>query len=163
KQLPAKRALEPVVRRLEYLERIGLGYLTLDRSARTLSGGEARRVSLTSALGSGLVNTLYVLDEPSIGLHPRDVSQLIQALKALRDPGNSVVVVEHEEQIMRAGDLLVEIGPGAGEAGGRILYVGEPSGVVDVPESPTGDFLAGRRRLPGARPRRPIEKGFLEL
>jgi excinuclease ABC subunit A len=149
-----RRALTPALARLEYLERIGLGYLTLDRPARTLSGGEARRVSLTTALGSGLVNTLYVLDEPSIGLHPRDVGRLVAALADLRDSGNSVVVVEHEESVMRSADVLVDIGPGAGEAGGRLLYAGPPAGIVDVPGSATGDFLSGRRRLAGPVRRR---------
>ena len=113
----AGRILGAARDRLAYLDRIGLGYLTLDRPARTLSGGEARRVALTAALGSGLVNTLYVLDEPSIGLHPRDVGRLIAAMERLRDAGNSLVVVEHEEAVIRAADHLVEVGPGAGEAG----------------------------------------------
>ncbi len=142
--LAARRTLEPLLARLNYLSRIGLGYLSLDRLARTLSGGEARRVALTSALGSGLVNTLYVLDEPSIGLHPRDVDRLIEAIKSLRDAGNSLVVVEHEESIIRTADLLVEIGPGAGQAGGQVVYVGPPEGIVDAKNSPTGDYLSGR-------------------
>jgi len=139
--------------RLDALERIGLDYLTLDRQARTLSGGEARRLALASALGSGLVNTLYVLDEPSVGLHPRDVGRLIATLAGLRDAGNSVVVVEHDESILRAADWLVDIGPGAGDAGGRVLYVGPPEGVVDAPGSATGAAFAGRLLgpIPGAR------------
>ena len=136
----ARRILEQVRGRLDYLDRIGLDYLTLDRPARTLSGGEARRVALTSALGSGLVNTLYVLDEPSIGLHPRDVGRLIAALRGLRDAGNSVVVVEHDLEVIRAADLLVDIGPGAGEGGGRLLYVGPPEGIA------RGRGLGHRRR-----------------
>ncbi len=115
--------------RLDALDRIGLDYLTLDRPARTLSSGEARRLALTSALGSGLVNTLYVLDEPSVGLHPRDVGRLIATLEGLRDAGNSVVVVEHDEAILQASDWLVDIGPGAGDSGGRVLYEGPPGGV----------------------------------
>ncbi len=142
----ARRGLDPVRSRLGFLNQIGLSYLTLDRQARTLSGGESRRVSLTSALGSGLVNTLYVLDEPSIGLHPRDVHRLVGILQKLRDMGNSVVVVEHETEIMKSADLLVDIGPGAGEAGGRVLYQGPPSGVTACEESLTGAFLSGRRR-----------------
>lgn len=154
--LVARRAIDPVRARLDYLERIGLGYLTLDRQARTLSGGEARRVALTRALGSGLVNTLYVLDEPSIGLHPRDVDRLVEALIGLRDRGNAVVVVEHDEAIMRAADRLVDIGPGAGATGGRLLYDGPPLGVADAPDSATGAFLSGRRRvLPPSRRRSP--------
>jgi excinuclease ABC subunit A len=158
-----RRALDPVLTRLEYLERIGLDYLELDRLARTLSGGEARRVSLTTALGSGLVNTLYVLDEPSIGLHPRDVGRLIAILRALRDAGNSVVVVEHEAEIMRAADLLIDIGPGAGEAGGRVLYVGPPAGVAGVAASATGAFLSGRLTIPAPERRRPPGRGSIVL
>ena len=145
--LAAKRAILPVRDRLDYLSRIGLDYLTLDRPARTLSAGESRRVALTSALGSGLVNTLYVLDEPSIGLHPRDIGRLIGVMHRLRDAGNSVVVVEHDEDVMRAADRLVDIGPGAGENGGRVLYEGPPEGVGEVAESATGAFLSGRKRI----------------
>jgi excinuclease ABC subunit A len=143
----ARLAIGPARARLEYLRRIGLGYLTLDRPSRTLSAGEARRVALTSALGSGLVNTLYVLDEPSIGLHPRDIGRLIDVVGRLRDDGNTVVVVEHDEDVMRAADWLVDIGPGAGEGGGRVVYEGPPAGVADVAESATGEFLSGRRRV----------------
>jgi excinuclease ABC subunit A len=159
----ARRALGPVLARLEYLGRIGLDYLELDRLARTLSGGEARRVALTTALGSGLVNTLYVLDEPSIGLHPRDVGRLVTILRDLRDAGNAVVVVEHEEAILRAADLLVDIGPGAGDAGGRVLYVGPPAGVAEVAESATGAFLAGRLKIPAPERRRPPAHGAIVL
>jgi excinuclease ABC subunit A len=163
-QAPVSRpALDPALTRLDYLDRIGLGYLTLDRPARTLSGGEARRVSLTSALGSGLVNTLYVLDEPSIGLHPADVDRLIEGVKRLRDSGNSVVVVEHEEAVMRAADVLVDIGPGAGEAGGRLLYMGPPAGVAEVAESATGAFLSGRKRVVSPARRRPPDRGRITL
>jgi excinuclease ABC subunit A len=150
----ARRVLEQVQARLAYLDRIGLGYLTLDRPARSLSGGEARRVALTTALGSGLVNTLYVLDEPSIGLHPRDVGRLIGSIAALRDAGNSVVVVEHEEPLMRSADLLIDIGPGAGANGGQLLYAGPPAGVEAVEGSATGDFLSGRKRVVVPRRRR---------
>ncbi len=136
-----KRLLDSLRARLEYLDRIGLGYLTLDRPARTLSGGEARRVALTSALGSGLVNTLYVLDEPSTGLHPRDVERLREAIGRLRDLGNSVVIVEHEETLLKAADQLVEIGPGAGENGGNLLFQGAPEEI----DGHRG--LANRRRL----------------
>ncbi len=149
-----RRVLDGVLGRLDYLDRIGLDYLTLDRQARTLSGGEARRLALTKALGSGLVNALYVLDEPSIGLHPRDVGRLVAAIGRLRDAGNTVVVVEHEEAVVEAADLLVDIGPGAGESGGRVLYTGPPAGVVDAEGSATGDFLSGRRRVTIPRTRR---------
>ena len=157
------RALAGVRSRLEYLERIGLGYLTLDRPARSLSGGEARRVALTKALGSGLVGTLYILDEPTIGLHPRDVGRLVAAMERLRDAGNSVVVVEHDESVMRAADRLVEIGPGAGEFGGRLVYEGPPAGIVDVPDSPTGAFLSGRLGAATPGPARSPDRGSLIL
>ncbi len=160
---PGRQLIEPLRSRLAYLDRIGLGYLTLDRRARSLSGGEARRVALTRALGSGLVNTLYVLDEPSIGLHPRDVHCLVESMSRLRDSGNTVVVVEHETSVMRSADLLVDVGPGAGEAGGRIVYRGAPDGVVDCVESLTGDFLSGRRTSPIPTTRRPTDKGAIVL
>ncbi|WP_435015823.1 excinuclease ABC subunit UvrA [Tundrisphaera sp. TA3] len=143
----AVRVLGQARARLDALDRIGLHYLALDRPARTLSAGEARRLALASALGSGLVNTLYVLDEPSVGLHPRDVGRLVDTLTGLRDAGNSVVVVEHDESILAASDWLIDIGPGAGESGGRILYEGTPKGAAKVKESATGAFLSGRRRL----------------
>ena len=144
----ARRVVDQAHERLVALERIGLDYLTLDRAARTLSSGEGRRLALASALGSGLANTLYVLDEPSVGLHPQDVGRLVATLRALRDSGNSVVVVEHDEAILRAADWLVDIGPGAGDAGGRVVYEGPPEGVADVAESATGAFLSGRLRRP---------------
>ena len=144
--------LDQVRARLGYLEAVGLGYLTLDRTLRTLSGGEARRVALTSALGSSLVNMLYVLDEPSIGLHPRDIDQLLVAIGQLRDRGNTVVVVEHEEAIIRAADQVVEIGPGAGDRGGKVVFQGTPAEMDQSPDSLTGDYLAGRRGLSGGRP-----------
>ncbi|MBV8609891.1 MAG: excinuclease ABC subunit UvrA [Singulisphaera sp.] len=159
----ARRILEQARHRLDYLDRIGLDYLALDRPARTLSGGEARRVALTTALGSGLVNTLYVLDEPSIGLHPHDVGRLIGVLGGLRDAGNTVVVVEHDQAIIRAADLVVEIGPGAGEAGGQVLYSGPPQGLAEVADSATGDFLSGRRRVAVPERRRAPDKGHLRL
>ncbi len=159
----SRRALGPALGRLGFLERIGLGYLTLDRPSRSLSGGESRRVALTAALGSGLVNTLYVLDEPSIGLHPRDVGRLVEALAALRDAGNTVVVVEHDEAVVRAADWLVDVGPGAGAAGGRIVYAGPPAGVEAVAESVTGAFLADRRRVEPSARRRPTDRGAIVL
>jgi excinuclease ABC subunit A len=158
----ARRILEQARSRLDYLDRIGLDYLTLDRPARTLSGGEARRVALTTALGSGLVNTLYVLDEPSIGLHPHDVGRLIAILKELRDAGNSVVVVEHDQAVVRSADLVVDIGPGAGEAGGHLLYVGPP-GAIAATGSATADFLIGRRQMVVPERRRQGNQGQLRL
>jgi excinuclease ABC subunit A len=141
------KAIDRAVSRLNFLEQIGLGYLSLARPARTLSAGESRRVSLTSALGSGLVNTLYVLDEPSIGLHPRDIARLVKVIEAIRDAGNTVVVVEHDEDVMLAADHLVDIGPGAGEGGGRVIYRGPPRALLNVPESLTAQFLNGGRRV----------------
>ncbi len=158
----AGRVIEQLRSRLAYLSSIGLDYLTLDRPARTLSAGESRRLSLTTALGSGLVNTLYVLDEPSIGLHPRDVGRLVDVLKRLRDAGNSVVVVEHERAIIQAADRLVDIGPGAGESGGRLLYEGPPSGILPLKGSATADILAGRKRVLVPQRRR-TPKAFLHL
>ena len=155
--------LDQVRARLAYLEAVGLGYLTLDRVLRTLSGGEARRVALTSALGSSLVNMLYVLDEPSIGLHPRDIRQLLDAVAQLRDRGNTVVVVEHEEAIIRAADQVVEIGPGAGQRGGKIVFQGTPGEMEKSPASLTGEYLAGRRGLAANGRRRSPEHGWIRL
>ncbi len=158
-----RMALDQVRARLRFLDAVGLGYLTLDRTLRTLSGGELRRVALTSALGSSLVNMLYVLDEPSIGLHPRDINRLIGAILALRDRGNTVVVVEHEEAIIRAADQVIEIGPGAGERGGRLVFQGTPQEMLRAPESLTGDYLAGRRGIATSGRRRTPEHGWIRL
>ncbi len=155
--------LEQVCARLGYLQAVGLGYLTLDRTLRTLSGGETRRVALTSALGSSLVNMLYVLDEPSIGLHPRDIQRLIGAIEGLRDRGNTVVVVEHEEAVLRAADQIVEIGPGAGERGGKVVFQGPPERIEQTPESLTGDYLAGRRGVTCGGRRRTPDHGWIRL
>src|SRR5205807_2708174 len=108
--------------RLDYLCQVGLGYLTLDRSTRTLSGGEVQRVNLTTCLGASLVNTLFVMDEPTVGLHPRDIGRLVRVMHNLRDRGNTLLVVEHEEQIIRAADNLIDIGPGRGERGGELVF-----------------------------------------
>ncbi len=137
-----------VGRRLRYLTDVGLGYLTLDRQSRTLSGGEVERVSLTKALGSSLVNTLFVLDEPTVGLHPRDSGRLLEILKSLRDQGNTVVVVEHDPEIMAGADHIVDLGPGAGERGGELLYSGTLKGLMKLPGSPTGGYLSGAFRIP---------------
>ena len=155
--------LDQVVTRLGFLDSVGLGYLTLDRTLRSLSGGEAQRVTLTSALGSSLVNMLYVLDEPSVGLHPRDIDRLIQSVQALRDRGNTVIVVEHEEAMLRAADHIIEIGPGAGEHGGRIVYQGPLDGMLTDKESTTGDFLAGRRGVALPEKRREPNRGWIRL
>lgn len=155
--------LEQADARLRYLVDVGLGYLTLDRTLRTLSGGEAQRVALTGALGSSLVNMLYVLDEPSVGLHPRDVDRLIGAIVSLRERGNTVVVVEHEEAMIRAADQAIEVGPGAGERGGEIVFQGTPAEMVDSPRSLTGDFLAGRRGVAAITRRRSPDHGWIRL
>jgi excinuclease ABC subunit A len=145
--------LRQVNDRLRYLAEIGLDYLTLDRSARSLSAGELQRVVLTKALGSGLVNTLYVLDEPSVGLHPSNVGRLSTVLHELRDRGNTIVLVEHDAELIRGSDHAVDLGPGAGEAGGRILYQGPMSGFAAATGSATADYLDGRLRaaIPGSR------------
>ncbi|HTQ39898.1 MAG TPA: excinuclease ABC subunit UvrA [Pirellulales bacterium] len=155
--------LEQVQARLGYLDSVGLGYLTLDRSLRTLSGGEAQRVSLTTALGSSLVNMLYVLDEPSIGLHPADVDRLVKAVLSLRDRGNSVCVVEHEESLIRAADEVIEIGPGAGERGGLVVFQGAPQEMEQCSRSLTGDYLAGRRGRSVPAKRRRTDHGWIRL
>ena len=140
---PLTLALTEVHSRLAYLNEVGLGYLTLDRPTRTLSGGETERVNLTTCLGSGLVNTLFVLDEPSVGLHPRDTDRLIKILQRLRDCGNTVVVVEHESSVMRAADEIVDIGPGHGEAGGQIVFQGTFREILKSKASLTGKYLSG--------------------
>jgi excinuclease ABC subunit A len=154
---------DQVQARLGYLDAVGLGYLTLDRTLRTLSGGESQRVALTSALGSSLVNMLYVLDEPSIGLHPADMDRLIAAVVSLRDRGNSVIVVEHEETMLRAADQVIEIGPGAGERGGEVIFQGTIAEMEACPRSLTGDYLAGRRGVGGLRNRRRPSHGWVRL
>src|SRR5205823_4184497 len=118
---------DEVVTRLRYLCEVGLGYLTLDRSTRTLSGGEVQRVNLTTCLGASLVNTLFVMDEPSVGLHPRDIGRLVRVMHNLRDKGNTLLVVEHEEAIIRSSDHVMDIGPGRGERGGELVFSGELS------------------------------------
>jgi excinuclease ABC subunit A len=160
----AARTVLPQIRsRLGFLQQVGLGYLSLDRTMRTLSGGEGQRVSLTSALGSSLVNMLYVLDEPSVGLHPSDVQKLVKAITGLRDRGNSVVVVEHEEGLLRAADQLIEIGPGAGDRGGKVVFQGPLDAMLKPGASVTGDFLAGRRGISIPEHRRPTNRGRIKL
>ncbi|WP_300435934.1 excinuclease ABC subunit UvrA [Zoogloea sp.] len=133
--------------RLKYLQDVGLGYLTLDRQSRTLSGGEVQRINLTTALGTSLVNTLFVLDEPSIGLHPRDIGRILGVMERLRDAGNSLVVVEHDPQLMLAADRLLDIGPGPGERGGEIVAYGPPVQIANDPGSLTGAYLSGKKRV----------------
>ena len=152
---PVGHVLGEVRDRLAYLEAVGLGYLTLDRTTRTLSGGETARVNLTTCLGTRLVNTLYVLDEPSVGLHPRDSRRLIGVLRTLRDAGNTVVVVEHEPEVMQAADQIVDIGPGQGNRGGQVVFQGSPRELRAAVGSLTGDHLSGRRSVGESR-RRPV-------
>ena len=151
-------ALDETRARLSYLDAAGLGYLTLDRPTRSLSGGETERVNLTACLGSRLVNTLFVLDEPSVGLHPRDTARLILLLRQLRDAGNTVVVVEHEASVLRAADHIVELGPGHGESGGQIVFQGSCREIARAPRSLTGAYLSGRKKIE-VPPRRPVSPG----
>ena len=158
------RAILPQINaRLAFLQEVGLGYLSLDRTLRTLSGGEAQRVSLTSVLGSNLVNMLYVLDEPSVGLHPRDIGRLTQSIRRLQSRGNSVVVVEHEEELIRAADELIEIGPAAGDRGGEVSFQGPLAEMLQPSASLTGEFLAARRGVSLPTQRRPTNRGWIKL
>lgn len=137
--------------RLKFLVDVGLGYLTLDRQSRTLSGGEVQRINLTTALGTSLVNTLFVLDEPSIGLHPRDMHRVVEVMHRLRDAGNTLVVVEHDPQVMVAADRVIDVGPGPGERGGFIVFDGKPTELRDA-NTLTGDYLSGRKKVEAPRP-----------
>ncbi len=126
---------------------VGLPYLTLDRQSRTLSGGEVQRINLTTALGTSLVNTLFVLDEPSIGLHPRDMGRVIGVLQRLRAAGNSLLVVEHDPQVMLAADRILDLGPGPGARGGEVVFFGRPAELLQAENSRTADYLTGRRTV----------------
>ncbi len=159
----AERIVREIATRLEFLVNVGLDYLALERSAETLSGGEAQRIRLASQIGSGLTGVMYVLDEPSIGLHQRDNARLISTLKQLRDLGNSVIVVEHDEEAIRAADHVIDMGPGAGEAGGRIVAQGTPAEVIASPESLTGRYLSGALRIEVPRLRNRPGKAKLVL
>src|SRR5690606_106693 len=143
--------LEEVRARLKFLCDVGLGYLTLDRQSRTLSGGEVQRINLTTALGTSLVNTLFVLDEPSIGLHPRDMHRVVEVMHRLRDAGNSLVVVEHDPQVMLAADRVIDMGPGPGERGGHIVFNGTPA-QLRAADTLTGRYLSGREHVIAPRP-----------
>jgi excinuclease ABC subunit A len=147
----AEVLLSEIRTRLSYLVEVGLGYLTLDRQSRTLSGGEVQRINLTTALGTSLVNTLFVLDEPSIGLHPRDIQRLIAILKRLRDAGNTLLVVEHDPDVIRAADRLIDMGPGPGEHGGEVVYFGPLAGLKKCKNSLTAQYLAGVKTVQAAR------------
>lgn len=152
----ARQILLEIRRRLKYLVDVGLGYLTLDRLSNTLSGGETQRINLATALGSSLVGALYVLDEPSVGLHPRDNNKLIAILKSLRDVGNTVIVVEHDADMIKASDIVVDLGPGAGEHGGEVVAVGTVDSIIKHPRSLTGKYLSGEKQIPV-----PLLKGSL--
>jgi excinuclease ABC subunit A len=159
----ADRVLFEIRRRLKFLVEVGLDYLTLDRLASTLSGGEAQRIQLATNLGSSLVGALYVLDEPSIGLHPRDNDRLIRLLQNLRDIGNTVLVVEHDAEMMRSADHILDIGPAAGELGGRLIYEGNFLGLYDASQSLTGRYLRGEAEIKGPKHRRPLQLKRLKV
>ncbi|MDQ5907148.1 MAG: excinuclease subunit, partial [Pseudomonadota bacterium] len=160
----AEKILKEITSRLQFLINVGLDYLSLDRSAETLSGGEAQRIRLASQIGSGLTGVMYVLDEPSIGLHQRDNERLLQTLKQLRDIGNTVIVVEHDEDAIRAADYVVDIGPGAGVHGGEIVAEGTPAEVENNPNSMTGAYLSGKRQIAVPENRRkPDRKKLLHV
>src|SRR5688572_8940870 len=158
----ASRILKEIIERLRFLDAVGVGYLTLERAAATLSGGEAQRIRLATQIGSSLVGVLYILDEPSIGLHQRDNHKLLDMLARLRDLGNTVIVVEHDEGTMRAADHIVDLGPGAGEHGGQIVAEGPPAKVKRVSQSLTGQYLAGKRQIPIPKERR-RPRGAVEI
>ena len=153
----AERLLKEITRRLGFLRNVGLEYLTINREAGTLSGGEAQRIRLASQIGSGLSGVLYVLDEPSIGLHQSDNDKLITTLKNLRDLGNSVIVVEHDEEMMREAEYLIDVGPGAGIHGGEIISAGLPDYVINDPKSITGQYLSGKKQIEIPKKRRKID------
>ena len=159
----ARQVLKEISARLGFLLDVGLGYLTLDRSANTLSGGEAQRIRLATQIGSGLTGVIYILDEPSIGLHQRDNYRLLQTLLQLRDLGNTVIVVEHDEETIRSADYIVDMGPGAGETGGYVVAAGPPDKIMEEPASITGDYLAGRRSIPLPASRRLPQGRWLEI
>ena len=153
----ADKILKEICDRLSFLVNVGLNYLTLDRSAETLSGGEAQRIRLASQIGAGLVGVMYILDEPSIGLHQRDNDRLLKTLTRLRDLGNTVIVVEHDEEAIRTADYVVDIGPGAGVHGGEIVAQGQPADVINNKNSLTGQYLSGRKRIEIPKQRTPVD------
>ncbi|TNF34835.1 MAG: excinuclease ABC subunit UvrA [Gammaproteobacteria bacterium] len=159
----ADKILKELQSRFGFLVDVGLNYLTLDRSAETLSGGEAQRIRLASQIGAGLVGVMYILDEPSIGLHQRDNDRLLKTLTHLRDLGNTVIVVEHDEEAIRLADHIVDIGPGAGTHGGRVVASGKPADIMAASESLTGDYLAGRKSIPVPEARTPAGKRWVRL
>jgi excinuclease ABC subunit A len=159
----AEKILEEIRSRLKYLYKVGLEYLTLDRLASSLSGGESQRIQLATSLGSNLVGALYVLDEPSIGLHARDAGRLIEILKNLRDLGNTILVVEHDPEMMRHADKILDLGPGAGENGGRVIHAGDLQSLVADPHSLTGRYLSGELAIPVPAERRPRGKTRVKI
>lgn len=159
----AEQVLKEIIIRLEFLNNVGLTYLTLDRAAGTLSGGEAQRIRLATQIGSGLVGVLYILDEPSIGLHQRDNEKLLHALQHLRDIGNTLIVVEHDEDTMRVADQIIDIGPGAGVNGGEVVAQGDLAAICACKDSITGDYLSGRKKIPVPKERRESDERFLTI
>jgi excinuclease ABC subunit A len=153
----AGRVLKEIIERLQFLDAVGLGYISLDRSAATLSGGEGQRIRLATQIGSRLRGVLYVLDEPSIGLHHRDNDRLLKALEALRDLGNTVLVVEHDEETIRRADYVIDLGPGAGRHGGEVVAAGTPQQIMENPESVTGKYISGELSILPAKPPRAVE------
>lgn len=162
-QIIAKQIIKEISERLKFLIDVGLSYLTIDRNAATLAGGEAQRIRLATQIGSGLMGVLYILDEPSIGLHQRDNGKLLVTLKRLRDIGNSVIVVEHDEETMREADYLIDIGPGAGEHGGKIVCEGTPAEVMKSKDSATADYLSGKKKIAVPASRRIGNGNHLEV
>jgi excinuclease ABC subunit A len=163
RKIIAEKIVDEIKKRLRFLENVGLGYLTLDRRSDTLSGGEEQRVRLATQIGSGLSGVIYVLDEPSIGLHPRDVSKLIRTIKDLRDLGNTVLVVEHDEETIRSADWIIDLGPGAGVYGGEVVACGTLEDITSNPSSITGAYLSGRKSMPLPRARRQPKGEYIKI
>jgi excinuclease ABC subunit A len=157
----AQGILREIEERLMFMVEVGLDYLTLDRTASTLAGGESQRIRLATQIGSSLVGVLYILDEPSIGLHPRDHLRLLGVLKRLRDLGNTVIVVEHDEETIRSADYVIDMGPGPGEKGGEVVFAGPPEELMEAEHSLTGQYLSGKSFIPLPKRRRPVGEGFL--
>jgi excinuclease ABC subunit A len=155
--------LKEIEERLKFMTEVGLDYLTLDRTAATLSGGESQRIRLATQIGSSLVGVLYILDEPSIGLHQRDHLRLLGTLKRLRDLGNTVIVVEHDEETIRSADYIIDMGPGPGERGGEVVFTGPPDALMETEHSLTGQYLSGKKLIPLPKQRRPVEGKYLIL
>ena len=159
----AKHLMREIITRLEFLDNVGLGYLTLSRGAGSLSGGEAQRIRLATQIGSSLTGVLYILDEPSIGLHQRDNGKLIQTMKNLRDLGNTLIVVEHDEETIRSADCIVDVGPGAGALGGEIVQVGTVEDIIANPNSITGEYLSGKKKIEIPSVRREIKNDYITV